>query len=115
MEENKYISKKANIIKNAKWNNDNDMREAFNILQMEEAREIAKKELFKEFELKLNSLRVENKELTHDIKVCEDEDIKQRDIINKHSQFNYKHRFIIKVLRFIDNVKLPRIKIEWRR
>ena len=45
----------------------------------------------------------------------EDEDLKLRDIIDNHLAFNYKHRYIIKVLKFIDKIKLPRVKIDWRR
>jgi len=118
MKENKYNKMRFDIINErdngTKWSNSNDFYNVMNMITMEEALVKARVEIFDEFDYKLNRLKKENQELLSDVKVCEDEDIKQRDIINEYKHFNYKHRFIIKVLSFIDNIKLPRIKIEWR-
>ena len=68
-------------------------------------------------EKKVSKLEYDIKSYRHDLRVCEDEDLKLRDIIDNHQAFNYKHRYIIKVLKFIDKIiiKLPRVKIDWRR
>ena len=66
---------------------------------------------------KIEILKNEIKEYKHDLKVCEDEDLKLRDVIDEHLKFNHKHRYIIKVLKFVDKIKikLPRVKVEWKR
>ena len=68
-------------------------------------------------EKKISKLESEIRYYKQDLRVCEDEDLILRDIINNHIAFNYKHRIIIKVLKFIDKIiiKLPRVRFEWRK
>ena len=68
-------------------------------------------------EKKISKLEYDIKSYRHDLRVCEDEDLKLRDVIDEHLKFNHKHKLVIKVLKFIDKIiiKLPRVKIDWRR
>tara|TARA_R100000808_G_C2081133_1_gene104898 strand:+ start:322 stop:657 length:336 start_codon:yes stop_codon:yes gene_type:complete len=82
--------------------------------QNELTREEVKEEVKNKYNNKIDELENKIQSYKHDLKVCEDEDLKLRDMIDKHLKFNYKHRYIIKALKFIDKIKFPRIKIDWK-
>ena len=88
-------------------NMDNYMEQVYNVYSNDD--DVVK------LEKKIRLLENDIKAHKQDLRVCEDEDLKLRDIIDNHLAFNYKHRYIIKVLKFIDKIKLPRVKIDWRR
>ena len=64
---------------------------------------------------KMDILEKEISERRQDAKVNELEEERLQSIIDDYYTFNKKHRLIFKLLKFIDKVKLPRIKIDWRR
>ena len=90
-------------------NMDNYIEQVYNVLSNDD--DVVK------LEKKISKLENDIKEYKHDSRVCEDEDLKLRNIIDEHLAFNHKHRLVIKVLKFIDKIKikLPRVKIDWRR
>ena len=64
---------------------------------------------------KMDRLEKEISDRRKDAKVSEGVELRLCEINDKNHVFNYKHRYIIKLLKFIDKIKLPRITIEWRR
>ena len=86
-------------------------------MQNELTRDEVEQEIKNKYINKIDKLEDDIKAYKHDLKVCEDEDLKLRDVIDEHLKFNYKHRYIIKVLKFVDKIKikLPRVKVEWKR